>query len=156
MWNKRTEFTTGQEGFSLLEILIVLSLITIFFGFSSFFFADRLPAARLDALGRDISAGIRHAKSLAISEGDRRYFMIDLDRRSFGVEGLPEKKIPSDITISIRDRFGGEIHQGQYAITAWGVGSIEGDTILLGTKRKKIEIRIDPILGSVILKGNGI
>jgi prepilin-type N-terminal cleavage/methylation domain-containing protein len=54
-----------KNGFTLLEIIIVLALVTLILGLSSVFVAGFLPSAKANAAGREISGMIRHARSLA-------------------------------------------------------------------------------------------
>ncbi len=142
-----------KNGFTLLEIIIVLSLVTLVLGLSTVFFAGFLPSARLDAAGRELSGMIRHARSLSRMNMARQTVMIDLDGRTYGIEGRGVKALPPDAVIRVIDPFAGEIRRGKYPIVFNPTGGIAGGTILLSRGNKTIMIRMDPVTGAATLRG---
>jgi prepilin-type N-terminal cleavage/methylation domain-containing protein len=142
-----------ENGFTLLEIIIVLSLVTLVLGLSTVFFAGYLPSARLDAAGREISGMIRHARSLARMNMARQTVMIDLDGRTYGIEGRAIRALPPDVVIRVIDPLSGEIQQGKYALVFNQTGGMAGGTILLSRGKKTVMLRMDPITGAATLRG---
>ena len=141
-----------QKGFTLLEIIIVLVLISLILGLSSVFFAGFLPSAKLNATGREISAVIRHARSLARTTMDRQAVLLDLDNRSYSIEGQAARNIPPEVLVKVVDPASGEIMRGKYRIVFYPSGEMEGGTIILSGRKKVIKIDMDPITGVVWLK----
>ena len=141
-----------NNGFTLLELIIVLSLITLILGLSTIFFANILPSSRFNATIRDMSATIKHARSLAQINGERQIITIDLDSRKYGLEGRGTKDIPSDIYIKVIDPLSGEIHKGKYQLILDAMGGVEGGTIVLWNNKRVVSIQMDPIVGSVVIK----
>ncbi|MBE0556166.1 MAG: prepilin-type N-terminal cleavage/methylation domain-containing protein, partial [Proteobacteria bacterium] len=92
-----------KNGFTLLEVIIVLALVTLVLGLSSVFIAGYLPSVKANAAGREISGMIRHARSLARLNRETRSFVIDLDRRTYGIEGLATKSFPPEARIRVID-----------------------------------------------------
>jgi general secretion pathway protein H len=143
----------SKSGFTLLEVIIVLFLISLILGLSTVFFANTLPSTRLNATAREISATIRHARHLAYTNGEKQTITIDLDSRLYGIEGIAQKNIPSDIYIKVIDPLSGEIRSGKYSILFYETGGIEGSgTIVLFNNKKTIKIVLDPIVGSVVIR----
>ncbi len=140
----------GRAGFTLLEILIVLMIVGLMLGLTGIYFASRVPSSRLDATARQIAAGIRHAGWIAISEGRDTIFTVDLDRKTYGVEGRRLGILPGDIAVSILDRSAGELSRGRHSVVARSGGGIEGETILLSSGRKTVKVQIDPVLGATV------
>ena len=141
-----------KNGFTLLEIIIVLFLVTLILGLSTVFFAGYLPSAKVDATGREISGMIRHARSLARMNMESRSVVIDLDNRTYGIEGLATKSFPPDALIRVIDPFSGEIIRGKYPIVFNPAGGMSGGTIILSRRKKVIRIEMDPITGAVLIK----
>lgn len=142
-----------NEGFTLLELLIVLFLITLMLGLSSVFFANTLPAGKFHATAREMAATIKHARSLAEIQGKDQSLLINLDTKEYGIKGLKTMNIPGNINIKIEDPFYGDIRQGKYTFTFHSYGSAEGGTIVLWDDKRSVSISLDPIVGSIILKG---
>jgi hypothetical protein len=99
-----------------------------------------------------MSATIRHAKHLALINGEPQTVTINLDSRNYGIEGIAYKNIPSAITIKVIDPLLGEIRNGKYPIIFSATGGTEGGTIVLSTNKKTASIELDPVVGSVVIR----
>ncbi len=142
-----------QSGFTLLELLLVLMLVGIILGLSSFMvIGQTLPSARFHATARELSAALRETRTLARTNGERQTFVVNLDTRTYGIEGRKTRAIPGGTGILVRDPFAGELRRGEYRISFNPAGSSESGTIVLWTAKKSLSIRTDPIVGSVVLR----
>ena len=142
----------GKKGFTLLETIIVLSLVTLILGLSTVFFAGFLPSARLYATGREIAATIRHARYMSRMSMETRTVTIDLDKRSYAIDGQQIRTIPPETGIRIVDPLSGEIRRGEYPIVLQPTGSMTGATIVLSGGRKAMRIEMDPVTGAVLTR----
>ena len=142
----------GTHGFTLLEVIIVTLLITLVIGISTVFFANTLTSSTFNTTVRDISSSIRYARSLAQIHGERKTVTIDLDERTFTIEGKGAREIPSDMNIKIVDPLQGEIFEGKYQFIANALGGIQGGTIVLWNEKKTVSIQPDPIVGSLVVQ----
>lgn len=141
-----------NSGFTLLELIMVLFLIALILGLSTILFVNILPSSRLNATAREMSATIRHAKHLALINGEKQTITINLDSRSYRMESIIHKNIPSGITIKVIDPLLGEIRNGEYTIIFSATGGMEGGTIVLSSNKKTASIQLDPVVGSVVIK----
>ncbi len=140
-----------NKGFTLLELIIVLFLISLILGMSVVYFANFLPSNRFKATVRDLSTTIRQARALANIHGERQIVTIDLDSKKYGIDGRSTKYIPPDVKIMISDPVSGDIQKGKYHFIVHSIG-IEGGTIVLWDNRRKASIQIDPVVGSLVIK----
>ena len=145
-----------QDGFTLLELMLVLLLTAMILGLSSFMILGRtLPSARFNATVRDLSTTLREARSLAQLSGDKQVVSINLDARAYGVIGRKTRSIPENTGILIRDPFAGELRHGEYQFIFTPAGKCaESGMIILWSSKKSIIIRTDPIVGAVAVKQN--
>jgi prepilin-type N-terminal cleavage/methylation domain-containing protein len=146
------DFFSRRDGFTLLEIMIVLFLITLILGLSAVFFANVLPSHKLNASVRELSATIRRAHMLAEVSGSRQTVSIDLDARKYGIEGRGYKSFDPDITVRVLDPFDGESRTGIHNMIFQASGGIQGETIIMGAGKKKVKIELDPVVGTVVVK----
>jgi prepilin-type N-terminal cleavage/methylation domain-containing protein len=146
------DFFSRRDGFTLLEIMIVLFLITLVMGLSAVFFANALPSHKFNASVRELSATIRRAHTLAQLSGSRQTLSIDLDARKYGIEGRGYKSFDRDISVRVLDPFAGESRTGIHRLIFQASGVIQGETIILGARKKEIKIELDPVVGPVVVK----
>jgi len=139
-------------GFTLLEIIIVITLIVLILGFTTLFFGNSLPGARLNSAARELSAMMRYAKMLAQNNGEPQAVLINLDTGRYSIEGVQTKNLPEGINIRVTDSVAGEVSKGDYAFLFHESGISEGGTITLWNAKRTLNIELDPIVGSVILK----
>lgn len=142
----------GKAGFTLLELIIVIFLITLMLGLSGVFFANTLPAGRFNAAIREIASTIRQARHLAQINGEKQVLTIDIDSRRYRIEGRSEKNLPAGIAIRITDPYAGEIVNGKYRMVFYPAGSADGGTVVISNNSKTARINIDPVAGAVIIK----
>ncbi|MEW6569622.1 MAG: prepilin-type N-terminal cleavage/methylation domain-containing protein [Nitrospirota bacterium] len=140
-----------NNGFTLLELIIVLFLITLILSLSLIFFANFLPSNRFKATVRDISTMVRQARSLARIHGESQVFTVNIDSKEYGIEGRKPKDIPPGIQVKIVDPLSGEINEGSYQFIFYEIG-FEGGTIVLWDQKRTASIQLDPVVGSLVIK----
>jgi type II secretory pathway pseudopilin PulG len=137
-------------GFTLLELMIVLFLAMFMVGMGFIAMMSRLPAARLDATVREMSAMIRQARTLARIHMVKQTLVVDLDARQYGIEGKNSRKIPEEVRLKIDDSLTGDVDRGIYRLVFSPFGGIDGGTLLLKTDQRTVSIKPDPVMGFVI------
>jgi len=142
----------NRTGFTLLELLIVLSLAVLMLMLSAVVFTNTLSSSRLNATAREISASVRHARTLAQIHSERQTVFLDLDAKQYGIGGRTLRSIPHDVNIKVTDPFSGEVYSGKYLIVASPTGTVSGGVIVLWNKKKTVTIQLDPIIGAVVIK----
>lgn len=142
----------NKSGFTLLELIIVIFLITLMVGLSAVFFANTLPSGRFSATTRELAATIKQARHLAQLNGETQVLTINMDSRSYGIEGRGEKNLPSGLRLKVIDPLTGDITSGKYHMTFHSAGSTEGGTVVLWDNKRIANINIDPVAGAVIIK----
>ena len=140
------------SGFTLLELTVVLFLMAFILSLSALFLAGSLPSARLGATGRELSATIRYARSLAQVNGTVQAVLLNLDEKIYGIEGRGVRSIPRDIGIKVVDPLYGDIQTGTYRMLFDAAGGVEAATIDLWSNKRVMRIVTDPIVGTVTLK----
>ncbi len=145
----------NDRGFTLIEIIIVLTLIILVVSLSSVYYAKSLPKFRLDGATRDITAEIRKARALSRIQNETQTILFDLDRGTFGLKGGKTRQIPEGIAVKVIHPLSGQILKGSVPIVFYASGGFEGYTIELAIERRKQTIAIDPVVGaSVVVQEN--
>ncbi len=141
-----------KSGFILLELIIVLFLISVIIGLSAMFFANTLPGYKFNATVRNIATTIKQARSLAKIHDERQTVTIDMEARSYALEGHTPKDIPAGIAVKVIDPVSGEIQTGKYHFILYPSGGIDGGTIVLWNSKRSASVQLDPVVGTVMIK----
>jgi general secretion pathway protein H len=147
---KHVSKLSASGGFTLLELMIVLFLAMFMMGMGIVVMMNRLPAAKLDATAREMSAMVRQARILAKIQGEKQAIVVDLGARSYGIEGKKSRKIPEEIRLDIDDPLTGVADNGVYRLVFSPFGGIDGSTVMLSNGQRTISIKPDPITGFLI------
>jgi len=143
----------NPAGFTLLELIVVLLLISLILGLSTVFLAGTLSSSDLNSAVREMVTTIRHARSLAQSTGKSQSLVISLDSKLYSIEGHAERMIPDSINIAVIDRLNGiEAREGSYRMVFHPSGSLEGGRIVLWNDKKKVYIDLDPVTGARVVE----
>jgi general secretion pathway protein H len=142
----------NRKGFTLLELLIVMSIITLMLSISTVYISSGLPSSRFNSTVRDMAATIRHAKYLLQKSGNRQVVVIDINSKKYGIESRSFKEIPEGIDLKVIDTFSGEINEGIFRLIFNNSGGPGGGTIVLRDKKREAKIIIDPVVGATIIK----
>ncbi len=141
-----------RRGFTMIEILIVIFLITLILAISTVMFSRLLPSSRLSTTAREISTTIKYARTLAQRTGEKQTVVIDLDAHRYGIEGRGDKEVPFGVTIKVNDPLSGEVSRGTYPIVLYANGGMEGGIIEVSGGQKRLLVEIDPVVGSLVVK----
>jgi general secretion pathway protein H len=142
----------NERGFTLLELIIVMLLIAIILGIVTVFFVNTLSAGKFSSTAREVAATIKHARALARLHGEDQTITIDIDGRSYTLEGKGTKVIPPPVQLRVIDPYEGEVLKGTHRILFRAGGGVEGGTIILSTEKRSVKIELDPVVGSVVTK----
>ena len=90
------------RGFTLLELLVVLALATLLIALIPPLISAALPGVELKSSARKVAAGLRLAREEAIRHGRDVAMIIDLEDRSYQVEGpFRRVSLPKGVELSL-------------------------------------------------------
>jgi general secretion pathway protein H len=93
--------TRRDRGFSLIEVLVTLTLVAAIAGMLSFSVVGRLDSVRVATAARDVAAALRYTRSQAILNREEKYLEIDLDRRSYTAPGKQPVELPEALELKL-------------------------------------------------------
>ena len=140
------------KGFTLLELIIVLFLITVIVGIAAAFSFSRVSSAQFDGTAREMAVLLKEARLRACMTGEKQILEIRMSERRYGIAGQRTREIPPGIQIRVDDPIRGEIEQEHCAFVFYPSGHVEGDGIFLLSGSRKISIVNDPVVGCLIMK----
>lgn len=134
----------AQRGFTLLEMLVVIVLISIAAGLVGFGLQQGLRAAKeRQAVGQVVEA-LRSTRARAIVSGTTESTVFDLRNLSVQAPGRPKKYWPAVLQVTLHTA-----EQAGAAVDFYPDGSSTGGHVLLANGSRRWRIDIGWLTGSV-------
>jgi general secretion pathway protein H len=134
----------AQRGFTLLEMLVVIVLISIAAGLVGFGLQQGLRTAKeRQAVGQVVEA-LRSTRARAIVSGTTESTVFDLRNLSVQAPGRPKKHWPAELHVTLHTA-----EQAGSAVDFYPDGSSTGGHVLLANGSRRWRIDIGWLTGSV-------
>lgn len=139
----------GKKGFTLLEVMVVLTILALAL-------ALVVPALNrglspsLSDVARDISIGIRQARTAALAAQQAAVFRVDLSRHAYVVHSGETRNIPEAIAIKAQVA-SNEVSARMAAFRFFPDGSSTGGALLLTQGNETLAVEVDWLTGRVSL-----
>src|SRR3954468_22859294 len=86
-----------EEGFTLVEMLVVLAILALTTAFAVPLLSAGSEGLRLDMASSELAAALRATRSAAITRNVQMALMIDVDRRTFSSTVVSERSFAPNI-----------------------------------------------------------
>ncbi|MDR2990624.1 MAG: GspH/FimT family pseudopilin [Burkholderiaceae bacterium] len=137
-------------GFTLIEILVVFTLIALIIGLVPLAYGRLLESAQYRDTVRAALTDMRAARQQAMAEGAETRFAVDLPARTFGVTGGPAYTVPEPLTL--RAAMAGQEagSGGQMSIRFLPRGGASGGSLdIIRPSGTGVRLRVDWFTGRV-------
>ena len=139
------------DGFTLLELLVVLVILGLTVTLAVPMFARAMPGVEARAAARDAAAMLRAAHSLAIAGNREVTVAVDLDRRTVELAGARSRTIGQGIGLGLYTAAEELIDQGAGRIRFYPDGTSTGGRLRLSAGERRYDVIVDWISGSVTI-----
>lgn len=149
MYRPRHELLQQQRGFSLLEIMLVLTLIGLMFGLVAISMGRGVSNAEIRNANREVAAAMRYTRSLAMRSHAEQTFSVNIEDKSWQAADRSPVQIPQDMDITIdtaRSEVTGETTAG---IRFFADGSSTGGRIRLSSDGREWVVGVEWLTGEV-------
>ncbi len=140
----------GEAGFTLVEILAVMSIAALSLAAVSFLYSSPSGATKVKSAALMTASRLRDLRAAAMSRGEERVARIDPHSRVmlFG-DGRPELRVDPSIDIQVTSAEGESTTPQTAGVRFYPNGSSSGATIKLSADRQTYEIRVNWLTGRV-------
>lgn len=130
----------AQQGFTLMEMLVVLVIVAAGFGLLASSIPEGLKSAEKRQLKRELSLALRHVRSQAITSGQPVSLQLDVVHNSYQVPGQPIHFLPRDTNLRLTTAAGPDDHTG--IVIFYPNGGSSGGHLYVshGTQQSRIDI----------------
>ncbi len=137
----------------MMELLIVLAITAIIAAFTIPMLGNGPSGAALRGGARELAAGLRTARSIAVAQRHETFVAIDLAGRRFKVTGDPrEYQLPRDAELKLFTAQSDIVDASTGAIRFYPDGGSNGGRITLASGERKYDIDIDWLTGRVTIQ----
>ena len=140
------------RGVTLLELLIVLSLIGILVAMVVPMLGGGVSTTELKSSARQMAAALRLARSEALATRREHSVLVDLERRVFRVDGDPrEIALPRDVELKLFTAQSDLVSDQAGAIRFFPDGGSNGGRVTIAAGERKYEVDVDWLTGRVAI-----
>jgi general secretion pathway protein H len=143
------------EGFTLLEILIVLMIMSLLLTLVPPLFSNALPSLTLKAVANDLSQDMSYLRNIAILKAKKSQVVIDPETGSYSSADKDRgdvKVLPKGIAINASYIGLRKADDKKPVIAFFADGSSSGGVITISQEEQAYSIVIDWITGNITLK----
>lgn len=141
-----------QFGVTMLELLIVLSIIAFVAAIVLPTLGGGVSTSELKSAAREVAAGLRYARGQAIVQRGEALLVIDIDARTFVVPPDPRvHRLPDKIDVKLFTAQSDLIGEKVGAIRFYPEGGSNGGRITLAAGTRKFDIDVDWLTGRVAI-----
>jgi general secretion pathway protein H len=142
----------GAAGFTLIEMLVVLSILALVASLSMPLLSRGSEGVRLDTAASELSSALRATRAAAVSANHPVALMVDVERRTFGSSAVPRRSFASDIEAKLTYASVIRSAASQGGFQFFPDGSSTGGDITLSLRGRQEKLCIDWLTG-IVRKG---
>lgn len=140
------------RGFTLLEILIVISIIALSYTLLPKIFFSGVSGADLKSNARQVAGGLKLARDAAIYSRKPAFLSLDLANRAFTVDGDANvHKLHPEVELKLFTAQDDLVSETVGTIRFFPDGSSNGGRVTVGSGARKYLIDIDWLTGRVTI-----
>lgn len=138
------------EGFTLLEIIVVLALATIIYAVVLSVPFGKASAGDLKAAARTLAAGLRTVQAQALASRRDALLTLDVEAREYVLTGDPEvRKLSERIDLKLYTAQSEVASERRASIRFYPDGSSTGGRITVSSGERKYLVDVDWLTGRV-------
>lgn len=141
-----------MAGFTLIELLVVVVIMAMAYALAAPLVSSGASSAELKASARQLAAGLRKARSEAVSHKRETALTVDVEGRRFGLGGDPRiYRLPKDIEINLFTAQSELISETTGSIRFYPDGGSTGGRITVSAHDRKYAVDVNWLTGQVVI-----
>lgn len=141
-----------QGGFTIIELLVVMVIMALAYTLASPMVSSGVSGTELKASARQLAAGLRKARSEAISRRTESALTVDVEGHRFQLSGDPRVyRLPKSVTLKLFTAQSELVSGSAGAIRFFPDGGSTGGRITLSANARNYDVDINWLTGQVVI-----
>jgi general secretion pathway protein H len=141
-----------QGGFTIIELLVVMVIMALAYTLASPMISSGVSGAELKASARQLAAGLRKARSEAISRRQESSLTIDVEGHQFQLSGDARVyRLPKSVAVKLFTAQSELVNDSAGAIRFFPDGGSTGGRITLSANARNYDVDINWLTGQVVI-----
>lgn len=142
--------TGRQQGFTLLELLVVLLIMGLLLTLAPPVFQRVIPSVGLRAAARDVVGGLREARGAAIRDNRDLALIVDTERKTFSLAGDDRvHELDPGLTVSVTAAASERQGETAAGIRFFPDGTSTGGRVSLSRNGQTYHVVVDWLTGRI-------
>ena len=138
------------RGFTLLELLVVLAVISLVVGLAVPRIAGALPGAQIKGAAYDLAVALRAARSHAIRSNQEAVFTLNVESRRYSMAGENKSRdLPADLRVTLETVRSERYDDDTGGFRFFPDGTSTGGRITLTGDDREYQIDVDWLTGKI-------
>lgn len=158
---KRTILSRRSAGFTLLELLVVLTIAGLLVALVPPLVSAAVPGTKIKVAARELAITLRDAHNQAISRSTAVEMVFTFDPPRYRIQGGPDHELPGGVRMTLLDDSTGakaitvadlaRANVESYSLNFYPDGSSSGTTLSLGNDDIQYQVSVGWLMGRVAL-----
>lgn len=136
----------------MLELLVVLAMMALVYALAVPMISAGMPGTELKGAARQLAAGLRKTRSMAVTRKQEAALTLDLEQHAFKVTGDPRNyALPPKVQLNLFTAQSEMLREKTGAIRFYSDGSSTGGRITVSSGERKFHVNIDWLTGQVAI-----
>ena len=144
--------SAAQAGFTLIELLVVTVIMVMAYSLAGPLVSSGVSSTELKASARQLAAGLRKARSDAVTRRRETVLTVDVEGRRFQLSGDPRLyRLPRDIEVKVFTAQSELVNANTGSIRFFPDGGSTGGRITVTAKQRQYAVDVNWLTGQVAI-----
>ena len=141
-----------QAGFTLIELLVVTVIMVMAYSLAGPLVSSGVSSTELKASARQLAAGLRKARSDAVSQRRETVLTLDVQNRRFQLSGDSRiYRLPKEVEVKLFTAQSELVDSNTGSIRFFPDGGSTGGRITVATKQRQYSVDVNWLTGQVAI-----